>query len=134
MPDYPKLRLSTIAKLINEKLPEFRAEIVEGYCDTDRKIGRLRHPGKGRYGNRLQVFNKHGRKVIDHNAAVTYRTNEEVLQTIEKFWGRIWEKDTKPSRPPKCVPKACGCCACCLAGNSRACPALDECNKRERSQ
>lgn len=74
MPDYPRIRLATIAKLINQKVPGFRAEIVEGYCDTDRKIGRLRHPGKGRYGNRLVVRNEHGEVVLDHNSAETYRT------------------------------------------------------------
>lgn len=126
MPDYPKLRLATIAKLINEKVPGFRAEIVEGYCDTDRKIGRLRYSlGKGRHGNRLVVRNKHGVVVLDHNAAETYRRNEEVLEKIQRYWGRIWEGGTTPHKPPECLPGACGCCRYCLGGESKYCAAID---------
>lgn len=73
-------RLSTIAKWINENLPELRAVVVDGYCNTDRKIGRLRWPGKGRYGNRLVVRRATAPYAIvkDHNAAETYRSNDEV--------------------------------------------------------
>ena len=39
-------RLSTIAKWINENLPELYAVIEQGYCNTDRKIGRLRWPDR----------------------------------------------------------------------------------------
>jgi len=94
------MRLATIAKLINEKVPGVRAEVVEGFCNTDRhwKGSRLRHPGKGRYGNRLIVRDALGKVVIDHNSAEPYRTNEEVEQTVERLWGRIWEKDySKPA-------------------------------------
>ena len=80
-------RLKTLAKEIN-KLPGYTAEIVRGYCNTDRKIGRLRSPGKGRYGNRLIVKNKEGKVVLDHNAAETYRTNEEVEEWLRKMEDR----------------------------------------------
>lgn len=126
MPDYPKIRLATIAKLINQKVPGFRAEIVEGYCDTDRKIGRLRHPGKGRYGNRLVVRNKHDVVVIDHNAAETYRTNEEVLRKVERYWGKLWVDGAPLRKPPKGLPGSCGCCRNCLDGVSKCCAALDK--------
>lgn len=92
MASRPNLRLRTIARLINEHCPGYRAEIVAGFCNTDRKISgtRMRSPGKGREGNRL-IVRGHGRVVIDHNAAETYRTNAEVMDKIEARWGRIWE-------------------------------------------
>lgn len=58
-------------------MPGYQAEIVEGYCNTNRKAGRLRILGKGRYGNRLIVRNN-GKVVLDHNSAETYRKNVEV--------------------------------------------------------
>lgn len=79
-------RLATIAKWINENVAELEAQIVSGYCNTDRKIGRLRHPGKGRTGNRLIVkLRKTGETVLDHNAAQTYRSNGEVEDWL-KGW------------------------------------------------
>jgi len=74
-------RLSTLAKEIN-KLPGFKARIERGYCNTDRKVGRLRVPGKGREGNRL-IVEFEGRVVFDHNAAETYRHNQEVENWLE---------------------------------------------------
>lgn len=83
-------RLKTIAKDINENYPGLAAKIVRGYCDTDRKIPgtRLRWPGKGRAGNRLVVTDESGNVVLDHNAAETYRCNEEVEQ-----WLRQWRRE-----------------------------------------
>lgn len=75
-------RLKQIAEWINANMPNYTAEIVEGYCDTDRKAGRLRIPGKGRYGNRL-IVRKAGAVVLDHNSAETYRRNEEVEQWLD---------------------------------------------------
>jgi len=75
-------RLKTLAAEIN-KLPNFRAVIVEGYCNTDRKIGRLRSPGKGRTGNRLIVYDADELVVLDHNTADTYRCNAEVEDWLE---------------------------------------------------
>jgi len=34
----------------------FKVEVSRGYCNTDRKIGRLRHPGNGRYASRIKVY------------------------------------------------------------------------------
>lgn len=45
-------------------MPIYVAEVVEGYCSTDRKSGRLSIPGKGRYGNRL-IVRKAGAVVLD---------------------------------------------------------------------
>jgi hypothetical protein len=83
-----------------------------GFCCTDRKIPgtRLRHPGKGRRGSRLIVSWRPGhgpschgsnvhlfgvgrntcsscgwdryRAILDHNAAETYRTNQDVVNWI----------------------------------------------------
>jgi hypothetical protein len=88
-------RLHTIARLINDRCRGFHAEVVEGYCSTDTKIAgtRLRRPGKGRRGNRLVVYDRKGRIILDHNSAVPYRTNSEVLEKIEARWGRIWERE-----------------------------------------
>jgi hypothetical protein len=82
-------RLKTIAAYINETHGnKLRAHVERGYCNTDRKIGRLRWPGKGRHGNRLIVTDKRtGKTLLDHNAAETYRYNGEV-----KYWLEQWEK------------------------------------------
>ncbi len=98
-PEYPTIRLPTIAALINGLENGYRAEIVEGYCSTDRDIPgtRLIHRGKGRKGNRLIVRDPQGKVVWDHNSAETYRENGEVLRWVENQWGRIWEKVMKPS-------------------------------------
>ena len=77
-------RLKTLAKEIN-KIEGYTAEIVEGYCNTDRHISgtRYRFQGKGRYGNKLIVKDKKGNIIFTHNAAETYRHNEEVERWLE---------------------------------------------------
>lgn len=70
-------RLTTIAQWINDNMPGYRAKTEQGYADTDRKIGRLRVPGKGRYGTRLKVW-RGTELVLDHNNAETYRRTSEV--------------------------------------------------------
>jgi hypothetical protein len=88
-------RLKAIAKHINESWPEYEAKIVEGYCDTDRKIGRLRVPGKGRRGNRLLVRRRSDKRIVfDHNAAETYRSNDEV-----EYWVRRVESGAEVPEP-----------------------------------
>lgn len=110
-------RLKEIAAWINENRPELLATIERGYCNTDRKIPgtRLRHAGRGRWGNRLIVrtrgrqtvvrYNGWGKKpwervtldhytvVLDHNAAETYRQNSEVEQ-----WLAEWIEHNKKKR------------------------------------
>ncbi len=84
-------RLKAIATYINATHGDaLVAEIVTGFCNTDRKIAgtRLRRPGKGRYGNRLIVKDKAGKVLIDHNAAETYRSNYEV-----ESWLLHWEDE-----------------------------------------
>jgi hypothetical protein len=84
-------RLPTIARWINEHCPELEARIVRGYCDTDRKIGRLRWPGKGREGNKLEVWRRgetdssRYQPIFTHNAAETYRNNGEVEDWLRRY-------------------------------------------------
>lgn len=77
--------LKTLAAKINAD-GRFKANITAGYCNTDRKIPgtRLRHPGKGRTGNRLIVLDRRLNVVLDHNAAETYRHNGEVVEWMRK--------------------------------------------------
>jgi len=79
-------RLKDIAWYVNNFMPEYEAEIEEGYCNTDRKIGRLRSPGKGRYGNQIIIRNiKTNEIIIDHNSAETYRRNNDVCEKLINF-------------------------------------------------
>jgi hypothetical protein len=89
-------RLKTIARYINETHGDkLRAEVEQSYCNTDRKVGRLRWPGKGRYGNRLIVTDvETGRTLLDHDAAETYRRNDEVEYWLTK-WERAQEGESK---------------------------------------
>lgn len=107
-------RLSSIAAWINANTTLF-AEIEKGCSSTDRKIAgtRLIHPGKGRTGNRLKVFECEDHKwelirnpwshfnkedserekarkypngpLLDHNAAETYRSNDEVVRWLQNY-------------------------------------------------
>jgi hypothetical protein len=79
-------QLRTIARDINENHPGLRADIVEGYLNTDTPVGRLRIPGKGRYGNRIIVRRESdGAVVLNHNAADDYRRNEEVESWLARL-------------------------------------------------
>jgi hypothetical protein len=79
-------RLRKLADIINAD-GRFNAIIEPGYCNTDRKPKGLRYitrKGKGRIGNRLIVRDKLlGTKVLDHNAAETYRHNGEVVEWMK---------------------------------------------------
>lgn len=85
-------RLKQIVNEINANYPLLVARIEEGHCNTDRKIKgtRLRHPGRGRTGNRIIVRWRHlgtldpGSVVLDHNSAETYRHNGEVEQWLRE--------------------------------------------------
>lgn len=103
-------QLPTIAKWINANTTLF-AEIDKGYCNTDRKIPgtRMIHPGKGRTGNRIKVYECEAHRfelarmpfspyakvqperkypngpLRDHNSAETYRTNSEVVEWLKGY-------------------------------------------------
>lgn len=78
-------RLKKLAEMI-EASGKFKTRLAQGFCNTDRKIPgtRLRHPGKGRYGTELFVYDLKGNQVFRHNSAETYRTNGEVVRWMEK--------------------------------------------------
>jgi hypothetical protein len=91
-------RLKALVQVINES-GKYRAEIVPGYYNTDRKAGRLRIPGKGRTGNRLIVRSLKNDVVFDHNAADTYRCNGEVEVWVEDH---ITGKGCRSATCPAC--------------------------------
>lgn len=86
-------RLAELARQIEAEFQELETRIEKGYCNTDRKIPgtRLRRPGKGRRGNRLIVFMRGTDRfwrenvVLDHNAAETYRCNDDVVRWMERY-------------------------------------------------
>ncbi len=82
-------RLAAIAAWINENLPALEARIERSYCNTDRKVGRLRWPGKGRHGNKIIVTERAtGSVLLDHDGAQTYRTNAEVERWLGGYLAR----------------------------------------------
>lgn len=97
-------RLKTLARFIRATWPALRVEVRAVTESTDRKVGRLRIPGKGRRGNELEVY-RHApetlagwERIYSHNAAETYRSNDEVCRWIvEALEGKISEVG-KPTR------------------------------------
>lgn len=89
-------RLKTIAKEINA-IDGLNAEVVQDYCNTDRKIPgtRLISPGKGRRGNRIIIKDDDGHVLFDHSSAQTYRRNSEVEGWLA-HWKENHHKFTKP--------------------------------------
>lgn len=78
-------RLKTLARLIETTFPDLVATVKRTRVSTDRPIPgtRLRHIGQGRYGNKLTVRRRDtGETVYSHNAAETYRCNQEVVNWI----------------------------------------------------
>ncbi len=76
-------RLAIIAAAINRYGHGWSAETSEGYCNTDRKIGRLRRAGKGRRGTVIRIFWR-GQLRLTHNSAETYRCNAEVVAWVDR--------------------------------------------------
>jgi len=83
-----KRRLATLAKWINENSKQYKAEIIEGYCNTDRQLyagSRIRIEGKGREGNKIIIRDKETNKIVkEHNSAETYRYNYEIEDWVNK--------------------------------------------------
>lgn len=79
------LRLKSLARMI--EVLGYRTVLRRVRESTDRHIRgtRMRHPGKGREGNKLEVYDREtGELVFEHNAAQTYRCNQEVMDWIDK--------------------------------------------------
>ena len=74
--------LIQMARYINATMPQYNATVRSSWSNTDRKIGRLRSPGKGREGNKLTVKDSSEHKVFEHDSSETYRHNTEVAQWI----------------------------------------------------
>lgn len=103
--------IKSLAKEIKVRFPWLRVEVDRGYASTDRDIPgtRLRHPGKGRWGSRIKIYDprvkalgewRHGKNqplsdfdprkrfgalVLDHNNAETYRRTSEVRIWMENY-------------------------------------------------
>lgn len=73
-----------LAKEIKQRWPHLDVRVERGYCDTDRKAGRLRVPGKGRHGSRLMVMLE-GAMLLDHNNAQTYRRTSDVRDWMKLY-------------------------------------------------
>jgi len=108
--------LKQIARYINdnaERLQLSRATVEATSVSTDRhwRGSRLRHPGKGRKGNRIKVWDLKGEIVLDHNAAETYRRNDEVERWLADWErGRRWAFDGWVDRNGvKAKPAFCDC-------------------------
>lgn len=84
LPNFRTLRQVAAFINANPKLG-LRAEVERGFASTDRKIRgtRLRHPGKGRWGSRIKVYDENGALLLDHNNAETYRRTEEVAEWLQ---------------------------------------------------
>jgi hypothetical protein len=75
--------IKSLAAEIQQRWPKLQVKVERGYCNTDRKIGRLRWPGKGRWASRLVVTDAKGNLLLDHNNAETYRRTREVRAWID---------------------------------------------------
>jgi hypothetical protein len=77
--------IKSLAKEIQQRWPYLTVRIERGYCNTDRKIGRLRWEGKGRWGSRIIVTTARGVLLLDHNNAETYRRTSDVRRWIDRY-------------------------------------------------
>lgn len=75
--------IKSLAKEIRERFPKLHVHIRSWKSDTDRKIGRLRWPGKGRTGDRITVTDANGEVLLDHKNSETYRTTSEVREWLD---------------------------------------------------
>jgi hypothetical protein len=103
-------KLKTLARMIQAKFGNLVTVTVQPWTvSTDRQIGRLRWPGKGRKGYRLLVrvnlstptlrrepflWDHRRCHILDHKSGETYRTNAEVVDWME----RTTVEDVKRSR------------------------------------
>jgi hypothetical protein len=106
-------RLQKIAEAINEKAFGYTATVRPTWSSTDRKVGRLRVPGKGRKGFEIKVVNLNGDKLFEYDTSVhPYRTNHDAAEAISAiFGGPIWL--------PGVMPKPLTCWKCRAKENLR---------------
>lgn len=73
---------------MNEHLAGYTATSSKSWSSTDRKIGRLRWPGKGRRGVRLEVKRNDDHAIVfTHDSSQTYRHNGEAVEKIAELAG-----------------------------------------------
>lgn len=62
------------------------ARVSAGRVSTDRKIGRLRWPGKGRASLRLEIWvdGTPSAKLYEHESGETYRRHSEAREWVSK--------------------------------------------------
>lgn len=85
------MRRDTIRRLaeeIRQLWPHLEVRVERWRADTDRKVGRLRWPGKGRDGSRLLVYDRKKdplRPIYDHKNSETYRCCADVRGWMERY-------------------------------------------------
>ncbi len=88
-------RLATLCAWINEHT-DHTARLEPWTTNTDRKIGRLRSPGKGRKGHKLYVYAPGAGMavfpVFTHESGETYRRNSEVVAWITETFPKAWKR------------------------------------------
>jgi len=111
----PRDTIHSLAKEIQARWPTLVVKVERGHYSTDRKIGRLRWPGKGRTGTRIRVYRpwtpaelrayrrKHksepvtpGELLLDHNNAAPYRRTSDVRAWME--WYAAWHSKRRKGR------------------------------------
>lgn len=88
--------IKTLAAEIQQRWPKLRVRVERGFYNTDRSYGRIRWPGKGRWGSQIIVTDSRGKVLLNHNNAETYRRTDEVRKWIDlcikrKKLGTTWE-------------------------------------------
>lgn len=96
-----RITAKRLAKLIEKRWPHLVVKVESWKSSTDRSIGRLRWPGKGRTGSRITVEQYDLNEVyrfktlLDHRNSETYRRLTEVVE-----WMRSYAK-SRGERIPK---------------------------------
>jgi hypothetical protein len=76
-------------KLVDDQGRRVEARVTNWRTNTDRKIGRLRWPGKGREGLLLEIwpvgsFWHPDQRLFRHESSETYRRHSEARQWVEE--------------------------------------------------
>lgn len=85
------LTLHKLAEMIRTEWPDLQVKVEKDWTSTDRQVGRLIHPGKGRRGLRLlvtdtaQMTPTGPQTIYVHSSAETYRRNSEVLDWMADY-------------------------------------------------
>lgn len=96
-----RITAKRLAKLIEKRWPHLFVKVESWKSSTDRSIGRLRWPGKGRTGSRLSIYEMQfdgmpeTQPIHVHKNSETYRRLTEVVE-----WMRSYAK-SRGERVPK---------------------------------